>query len=210
MNTLESKLKTFRVLPVVTPYTIDGTVELAKALSAGGIGAIEVTLRTEAAVDALIAVKEAGIDIEVGVGTVTTVERVEKVADIGVDFAVSPGVTPKVLQAAQDTGLQLLPGVSGPSELMLGIEYGLDLFKLFPASAVNGEKMLSALAGPFPEVKFCPTGGIGPANVGNYLSLSNVVCVGGSWMVPGDLVKAGDWQAIENLSKEAVRLVSQY
>jgi len=131
MSTLESKLAEYRVLPVVTPFTVEGTVELARALSAGGIGAIEITLRTDAAFDALVAVKEAGIDIEIGVGTVTTVERVHKVSEIGVAFAVSPGVTPKVLDAASETELQLLPGISGPSELMLGIEYGLDLFWIY-------------------------------------------------------------------------------
>ena len=210
MNTLESKLKQYRLLPVVTPFTVDETVELARALTAGGIGAIEITLRTEAAIDAIKAVKDADIDIEVGVGTVTTVELVKKVSDIGVTFAVSPGITPKLLETAQAEGLQLLPGVSSPSELMLGIEYGLDFFKLFPASVVGGDKMLKALGGPFPDIKFCPTGGIGPANVGDYLSLNNVICVGGSWMVANDLVKAGDWQAITQLSKEAVQLVSNF
>ena len=210
MNTLESKLKQYRLLPVVTPFTVGGTVELARALTAGGIGAIEITLRTEAAIDAIKAVKDADIDIEVGVGTVTTVELVKKVSDIGVTFAVSPGITPKLLETAQAEGLQLLPGVSSPSELMLGIEYGLDFFKLFPASVVGGDKMLKALGGPFPDIKFCPTGGIGPANVGDYLSLNNVICVGGSWMVANDLVKAGDWQAITKLSKEAVQLVSSF
>lgn len=210
MNRLESKLKEYRVLPVVTPSSVDGTVELAKALSAGGIGAIEITLRTAEALEALVAVKEADIDIEVGVGTVTSVERVHQVSEIGVAFAVSPGLTPGVLSAARETGLQLLPGVSGPSEVMLGIEYGLDLFKLFPASVVGGTKMLKALSGPFPDIRFCPTGGVGPANVGDFLSLGNVVCVGGSWMVPDDLVKAGEWSSITELGKEAVSLVSQY
>lgn len=210
MKTLEAKLAEFRVLPVVTPYTVDGTVELARALCAGGIGAIEITLRTDAAIDSIIAVKEAGIDIELGVGTITTSKHVEQIAEIGVAFAVSPGVTARVLDAAKATGLQLLPGISGPSELMLGIEYGLDLFKLFPAGAINGEKMLKALAGPFPEIKFCPTGGINTQNVGDYLSLPNVVCVGGTWMVPDDLVKSGHWPAITDLSAEAISLVSSF
>ena len=210
MNTLESKLKEYGVLPVVTPYTVDGTVELAKALSAGGIGAIEVTLRTPEGLEALIAVKEAGIDIEVGVGTVTTVEWAHKVAEVGVAFAVSPGVTPRMMDAAKESGLQLLPGISGPSDLMLGLEYGLDVFKLFPASVVGGPKMLKALGGPFPDVKFCPTGGVGPANIDEYLGLYNVICVGGSWMVPEDLVKAGKWQEITDLSKQAVELVSKF
>ena len=208
MHNLKSRLAAYRLLPVVTPVTVAGAVELAGALRAGGIRAIEITLRTDVALDALIAVKEVGIDIEVGAGTVTTVERAEKVAAIGVQFAVTPGVTPALLQAAQELGLPLLPGVSGPSDIMLGIEYGREVFKLFPAAAVGGEALLKTLAGPFPEVSFCPTGGIGPANAGDYLALPNVVCIGGSWMAPADLVQAENWQAITELSRQAVALLS--
>ena len=208
MHNLKSRLAAYRLLPVVTPVTVAGAVELAGALRAGGIRAIEITLRTDVALDALIAVKEAGIDIEVGAGTVTTVERAEKVAAIGVQFAVTPGVTPALLQAARELGLPLLPGVSGPSDIMLGIEYGREVFKLFPAAAVGGEALLKTLAGPFPEVSFCPTGGIGPANAGDYLALPNVVCIGGSWMAPADLVQAENWQAITELSRQAVALLS--
>ena len=208
MHNLKSRLAAYRLLPVVTPVTVAGAVELAGALRAGGIRAIEITLRTDVALDALIAVKEAGIDIEVGAGTVTTVERAEKVAAIGVQFAVTPGVTPALLQAARELGLPLLPGVSGPSDIMLGIEYGREVFKLFPAAAVGGEALLKTLAGPFPEVSFCPTGGIGPANAGDYLALPNVVCIGGSWMAPADLVQAENWQAITQLSRQAVALLS--
>ncbi len=208
MHNLKSRLAAYRLLPVVTPVTVAGAVELAGALRAGGIRAIEITLRTDVALDALIAVKEAGIDIEVGAGTVTTVERAEKVAAIGVQFAVSPGVTPALLQAARELGLPLLPGVSGPSDIMLGIEYGREVFKLFPAAAVGGEALLKTLAGPFPEVSFCPTGGIGPANAGDYLALPNVICIGGSWMAPADLVQAENWQAITKLSRQAVALLS--
>lgn len=208
MNALTTQLADYRVLPVVTPASPENTVELARALAAGGIKAIEVTLRNETAFEALIAVKESDVDIATGVGTVTTVERVHKVAEIGVEFAVSPGVTPGVLDAARETGLQLLPGISGPSDLMLGLEYDLEVFKLFPAGAVDGEKMLKALHGPFPDIRFCPTGGIGPGNARDYLSLPNVLCVGGSWMVPQDLVDNSDWAAIEQLSREAVSIVS--
>lgn len=210
MNIIESKLTQYKILPVVTPYTVDGTIELARALSAGGIKAIEITLRTEAALEALAAVKESGIDIEVGVGTIACAADVEKAAKVGVEFGVSPGVTTRILDAARDTGLRLLPGVSGPSDILLGFEYGLEVFKLFPAGALNGPKMLKALNGPFPDIKFCPTGGVSPANAGEYLSMPNVVCVGGSWMVPDQLVKAGEWDKIEALSKEAVEVVSAF
>lgn len=207
ITSLEQQLTQTRILPVVTPYTAEGTVELAKAMHAGGIGAIEITLRTDAAIEALIAVKEANLDMLVGVGTATNAHDIHKVSDIGVDFAVSPGVTPKILDAARETGVKLLPGVSGPSDILLGFEYGLDLFKLFPAGAIGGEKMLKALHGPFPEIKFCPTGGVSPSNILDYLALPNVICVGGSWMVPNDLVKSGSWEQITSLCSEAISLL---
>jgi 2-dehydro-3-deoxyphosphogluconate aldolase/(4S)-4-hydroxy-2-oxoglutarate aldolase len=206
MPTLKQRLSAYRVIPVVTPTTVDATLSLARALSAGGIGAIEITLRTPDALDVLRAVKESDIAIEVGVGTVTSPALVEAVAEVGVSFAISPGLTRSVLDAARANGLELLPGVATPSELMLGLEYDLDFFKLFPAEAVGGQRMLKALSGPFPSISFCPTGGIGPSNAKDYLSLSNVVCVGGSWMVPQRPIEAGDWRTIEALSSEAIQL----
>jgi len=208
MTILETKLTDYRILPVVTPYDVDGTVQLAKALADGGIKAIEVTLRTEAATEALKAVKTAGINIDVGVGTLTSADDVEKAAEIGVEFGVSPGVTTRILDAAKETGLQLLPGVSGPSDILLGFEYGLEIFKLFPAGAVNGPKMLKALNGPFPNIKFCPTGGVSNDNAMDYLNMPNVLCVGGSWMVPDAMVKAGNWDQITALCAEAMATVS--
>ncbi len=208
MHPLKQRLAGYRVIPVVTPTSVDATLSLAEALSSGGIGAIEITLRTPAALDALRAVKDSGIAIEVGVGTVTTPALVEAVAKIGVAFAISPGLTRSVLDAAAAHHLELLPGIASPSELMLGLECGLDFFKLFPAEVVGGQKMLKALSGPFPAIQFCPTGGIGPANARDYLSLPNVVCIGGSWMVPQEAVEAGDWSTIERLSREAIALTS--
>lgn len=206
-QTLEQQLAQTQILPVVTPYTPEGTVGLAKAMLAGGITAIEITLRTEAAFDALIAVNEANLDMLVGIGTAKSAADIERASEIGVDFAVSPGVTPKILGAAQETGVNLLPGVSGPSDILLGMEYGLDLFKLFPAGALGGQNMLKALHGPFPNLKFCPTGGVNPGNMVDYLSLPNVICVGGSWMAPGDLVKEERWGEITSLSADATGLL---
>ena len=176
MLSLKQRLTAYRVIPVVTPTSVDATLSLARALSAGGIGAIEITLRTHNALDVLRAVKESDIAIEVGVGTVTSSRLVEAVAEIGVSFAISPGLTSSVLDAARANELELLPGVATPSELMVGLEYGLDFFKLFPAEAVGGRQMLKALSGPFPSLSFCPTGGIGPSNVQDYLALANVAC----------------------------------
>ncbi len=138
MSDLITKLKSYKVLPVVTPPAPEQCVELARALSAGGIKAIEITLRNETAMEALKAVKASDVQIDVGVGTLTSAEQVEAVADLGLDFGISPGVTPKVLQAAVDTGLNLVPGITSPSEMMLGMEYGLDTFniKLPPARVI--------------------------------------------------------------------------
>lgn len=208
IHTLEQRLAAIKILPVVTPHDAKSTVALAKALLAGGIKGIEITLRTDAALDALIAVKEENLDMQIGAGTVTNTNRVQQVADIGVDFAVSPGITSAVLEAARDAELSLLPGVSSPSEIMLGQQFGLNFFKLFPAGALNGISMLKALYGPFPDTKFCPTGGVNPDNANDYLQLANVVCIGGSWMVPNELIKTQAWDQITQLCQTAMKLVS--
>lgn len=208
-SSLENQLSQSRILPVVTPFTAEGTVELAKALLAGGINSIEITLRTPAAMDALVAVKEAQLDgLLVGVGTIASAEDVNKVADIGVDFAISPGLTVNILDAAKETSLNLIPGVTSPSEILLGLEYGLEIFKLFPAGAVGGMNLLKALYGPFPSIKFCPTGGVNVSNMLDYLALPNVVCVGGTWIVPDQAVKSGDWGAVTTLCAEATKLIN--
>ena len=208
-KSLEQQLISTKILPVVTPYSAESTVEVAKALKAGGISAVEITLRTPAALEAIVAVKEANIDgMLVGVGTAVSAADITKVADIGVDFVVSPGMTKNIMDAAQETGVKMLPGVSGPSDILLGLEYGLDLFKLFPAGVLGGQKMLKALNGPFPNLKFCPTGGVGPDNIRDYLALPNVICVGGSWMLPSDLVLNNQWDKITELSNEATTLIA--
>ncbi len=206
MSELITTLKSYKVLPVVTPPAPEQCVQLAQALAAGGIKAIEITLRNETAMEALKAVKDSDVQIDVGVGTLTSARQVEAVAELGLDFGISPGVTPAVLQAAADTGLRLIPGVTSPSEMMLGMEYGLETFKLFPAGAIGGYNLLKALSGPFPNISFCPTGGISLENARQYLDLPNVVCIGGSWMVPNDLVHKGDWESITKLCAEAINV----
>lgn len=206
MSELITTLKSYKVLPVVTPPAPEQCVQLAQALAAGGIKAIEITLRNETAMEALKAVKESDVQIDVGVGTLTSASQVEAVAELGLDFGISPGVTPAVLQAAADTGLRLIPGVTSPSEMMLGMEYGLETFKLFPAGAIGGYNLLKALAGPFPNISFCPTGGISLDNARQYLDLPNVVCIGGSWMVPNELVRKSDWESITKLCAEAINV----
>ncbi len=206
MSELITTLKSYKVLPVVTPPAPEQCVQLAQALAAGGIKAIEITLRNETAMEALKAVKESDVQIDVGVGTLTSARQVEAVAELGLDFGISPGVTPAVLQAAVDTGLRLIPGVTSPSEMMLGMEYGLETFKLFPAGAIGGYNLLKALSGPFPNISFCPTGGINLENARQYLDLPNVVCIGGSWMVPNELVRKSDWESITKLCAEAINV----
>lgn len=206
MDNFRDELKSLKVVPVVTPYSVEKTLKMTEAMAKGGINSVEITLRTDCALEAIKAVQKENFGVKVGVGTITNVERVHQVADLGVDFAVSPGITPKVLQAAVERDLKLLPGVSGPSELMLGMEYGFKNFKLFPATVVNGYPMLKALAGPFPEICFCPTGGVSPKNAAEFAALPNVVCVGGSWMIAKADVEEGNWDKIEQLSREAVAL----
>lgn len=204
MSPLMQTLKDTRLMPVVTAYSVDSTLGLAAALVEGGINAIEITLRTDCALDAIREVKASDIDILVGVGTLTSAADVEAVAKIGVDFAISPGVTSSLLQAGKDTGVQLLPGIATASELMLGLEYGLSEFKLFPAGAINGYELLKAFSGPFPDVSFCPTGGISLVDLNQFMALPNVFCVGGSWMVPKDAVMNGEWNRISQICRESL------
>lgn len=208
MSPLKETLKDIKIVPVVTPYTVDGTVELAHSLVAGGINAIEITLRTDCALDAIKAVKDSEIEIVLGVGTLTSVAHVNTIAELGVDFAVSPGLTPAILNAANERKLNLLPGISSASEMMLGMEYGYDFFKVFPAEAVNAYALIKSLEGPFSDISFCPTGGINLSNIKRYLALSSVVCAGGSWMLPAEDIKAGNWNTIQTLCKDAVEHIS--
>lgn len=139
-----------------------------------------------------------------GAGTITTPEQLSAAEAAGAVFAISPGLTPKLLAAAQNSSIALIPGIASLSELMLGMEYGLDHFKFFPAEAAGGIPMLKAIAGPVPQVTFCPTGGISPENYLAYLALSNVACVGGSWLAPQDVVNAKNWAKVTELAKQAI------
>jgi len=204
MNAFQQTLTALKIVPVVTPYTVESTVAMTKAMMAGGINSVEITLRTGCAWEAIAAVQALDLPIKVGVGTITNAELFLKAADLNVDFAVSPGVTTGLLDVARESQLQLLPGIASASELMLGLEYGIETFKLFPAMAINAPALLSAFAGPFPDVKFCPTGGINAENASAILAMPNVVCVGGSWMIPKQAVETEDWDAITDLSRRAM------
>lgn len=204
--TFREQLVQARVLPVVTAHDVDSTLDLVTALAAGGMTAVEITLRTEAALASLQAVKRAFPDLQIAAGTITCAEDMDLALSAGADFCVSPGITVELLEAAQTSGSKLLPGVASASDILLGMSYGVDTFKLFPAVAVGGIALLKSFAGPFPDVRFCPTGGLTPDNFHEFLALPNVICCGGSWMVESGLVQEKNWLQIESLAREAVAL----
>ncbi|UWQ41959.1 bifunctional 4-hydroxy-2-oxoglutarate aldolase/2-dehydro-3-deoxy-phosphogluconate aldolase [Leisingera aquaemixtae] len=193
------------VMPVLVVEDAARARPLAQALVAGGLPALEVTLRTGAALDAIreMAQVKGGV---VGAGTLITPKDAEAAKEAGAQFGVSPGATDALLDACEAIGLPLLPGAATATEAMRLLARGYGMLKFFPAEASGGAPALKAIGAPLPQISFCPTGGISPANAGTYLSLPNVVCAGGSWVGPADLVKAGDWGAIEVLARDASRL----
>ncbi|MGZ0234451.1 bifunctional 4-hydroxy-2-oxoglutarate aldolase/2-dehydro-3-deoxy-phosphogluconate aldolase [Streptomyces sp. CPS1] len=194
------------VVPVVVLPDASVAVPLARALVAGGLPAIEVTLRTPGALDAIRAIADEVPQAVVGAGTVITAEQVDACVAAGARFLVSPGWTPSLLDAMRASGVPFLPGVSTASEVVALLERGVGDMKFFPARAAGGTEYLRSLAGPLPQARFCPTGGIGPATAPEYLALPNVGCVGGSWMVPADAVAERDWARIEALARGAAGL----
>ncbi|MEL6577471.1 MAG: bifunctional 4-hydroxy-2-oxoglutarate aldolase/2-dehydro-3-deoxy-phosphogluconate aldolase [Pseudomonadota bacterium] len=198
-----------RLAPVIPVLVIDDAATaapLAKALVAGGLPVLEVTLRTPAALDAIRAMSDAAPEALVGAGTLRSSADVQAAVAAGARFGVSPGFLPSVLDTAGEVGLPLLPGVATPSEAMAAAELGLDHLKFFPAEANGGVPVLQAWASPLAGLSFCPTGGIGIVNAPDYLALSNVVCVGGSWVAPKAMVAAQDWDGITRLAAEAAKL----
>ena len=203
-TTAEAILTTGPVVPVIVIKKLEHAVPMAKALVAGGIRVLEVTLRTACALEAIRAIAKEVPEAIVGAGTVTNPQQLKDVTDAGAQFAISPGLTDTLLKAATEGTIPLIPGISSVSELMLGMEHGLKEFKFFPAEANGGVKALQAIAGPFSQIRFCPTGGISPANYRDYLALKSVLCIGGSWLVPAEALEAGDYDRITALAREAV------
>jgi len=203
---LERILRASPVMPVLAIERLDQALPLAEALLSGGISTLEITLRTPVALEAIRCIRRAFPDAYVGAGTVTTPEALRQVAEAGASFAVSPGLTRPLIEAAASSAIPLLPGVMTPTEVMTAMDAGFRFLKLFPAEQAGGVAMLKALAGPFKELRFCPTGGIGPKSAPDYLAQPNVLCVGGSWLTPRALLEAGDWQAIQALAREAAAL----
>jgi 2-dehydro-3-deoxyphosphogluconate aldolase/(4S)-4-hydroxy-2-oxoglutarate aldolase len=194
------------VIPVIVLDDAADAVPLARALVEGGIRMLEVTLRTPAALACIEAISREVPAAVVGAGTVRNAADARAAAGAGARFAVSPGYTPAVGQACRDAGLPLLPGVATPTEAMRAQDDGYTELKFFPAMQAGGPAMLKAWAGPFPELRFCPTGGVTSANAKEFLALGNVVCVGGSWICPTEAVKAGDWARITQLARDVAKL----
>jgi 2-dehydro-3-deoxyphosphogluconate aldolase/(4S)-4-hydroxy-2-oxoglutarate aldolase len=194
------------VIPVIVIDDLGDAVPLARALVAGGVRVLEVTLRTPVALDAVRAIAGEVEGAIVGVGTIVDGGDFARAISAGASFGVSPGLTPAVIDAARACALPLLPGVMTPSEIMAASAAGYRALKFFPAQAAGGIAMLKALAGPFPDVVFCPTGGITAATAPDFLALPNVVCVGGSWLMPPDAIRSRDWSRISALARDASRL----
>ena len=195
-----------RVIPVVTIERAERAVPLARALAAGGLAVVEVTLRSPAALDAIAEIAGALPEVAVGAGSLRTPTQIAQAQAAGARFGVSPGHTAALLDAAETGGLPYLPGAATASEAMALHVRGYDLVKLFPAAPLGGPAALRALAAPLPEIEFCPTGGIGPDNLADYLACPNVPCVGGSWIAPPELLAAGDWTEIEARARAAAAI----
>jgi 2-dehydro-3-deoxyphosphogluconate aldolase/(4S)-4-hydroxy-2-oxoglutarate aldolase len=192
------------VVPVMVIEELEHAVPLARALVAGGVRVLEIVLRTPQAMDAIRAIVREVPEALTGAGTVLNAHDLRAVTEAGAVFAISPGLTRELLEAAKQGPIALIPGIATISELMLGLDKGYQHFKFFPAEAAGGIQMLKAISGPFPQVRFCPTGGISAANYCEYLALNNVSCVGGSWIVASDLIAARNWPAITELAAKTI------
>lgn len=202
---IDAVLRQAPVVPVLAVSDLDDAIPLAETLVAAGLPVLEITLRTPVALDVIRRMRTVPGAI-VGAGTVLTRHDLFAVQDAGASFAISPGGTDALYAAAKDASIPLLPGIATASELMRGLEHGYNRFKFFPAESSGSIPALKAFAGPFAHVKFCPTGGIDAAKAPSYLALPNVITVGGSWMVPNDLLKAKDWARIGQIAIEAATL----
>jgi 2-dehydro-3-deoxyphosphogluconate aldolase/(4S)-4-hydroxy-2-oxoglutarate aldolase len=194
------------VIPVLTIHRLEHAVPLARALTAGGLTVLEITLRTPVALPAIELMRKALPAAIIGVGTLTRAADFASAATAGAQFGVTPGLTPELAQAATTASFPLLPGVMTPTELIAARAQGFSALKLFPAQQAGGIGMLKALGAPFPDVVFCPTGGITRATAPEFLALPNVACVGGSWFAPNDLIDAADWSGIEALARDSSKL----
>ena len=209
LQTLDDILKLAPVVPVLSIANLADAVPLARALCAGGLTVLEITLRSDIALAAITEIVRAVPEAIVGAGTVLNPAHLEQVIAAGARFAISPGATPELLAAGKKiSAIPLLPGIATASEIMVGLSAGYTRFKFFPAESSGGINAVKSFAGPFKEVRFCPTGGIDATLAAHYLKLENVITVGGSWMAPNALIAAKDWAAITELARACTRLVA--
>lgn len=209
MNKVLEQIQEIGIVPVVVLNDAEDAKPLARALCEGGLPCAEVTFRTDAAEESIRIMAENFPDMLIGAGTVLTTEQVDRAVAAGAKFIVSPGLNPRIVKYCVDRGILIVPGCSNPSDIEQALENGLDVVKFFPAEAAGGLKMIKAMAAPYVGVKFMPTGGIDPNNVREYLAYDRVLACGGSWMVKGELVKAGEFDRITALVKEAVGIVKE-
>lgn len=207
MNEILESISKFKVVPVVVLEDAKDAIPLGRALSNGGLKCAEITFRTEAAEESIRLMSNHFPDMLIGAGTVLTTEQVDKAVAAGAKFIVSPGLNPKVIQYCIDKDIVIVPGVTNPSGIEQALELGLEVVKFFPAEANGGLNAIKAMAGPFPKLKFMPTGGISENNIGEYLSFSKIVACGGTWMVKESLIKNGEYEKIEELTREAIKTV---
>ena len=207
MNEVIKRFTELKLIPVIKLDSPDQAIPMAKALLAGGLPIAEVTFRTDAAEESIRIINEKYPEIFLGAGTVTTVDQAKRAVNAGACFLVGPGFSATVAQYAKENNITYLPGVCTPTEIMMALEYGIDVVKFFPAKAFGGVATIKAIAAAFPNVRFVPTGGINAGNVNEYFAFEKVAACGGSWMVDSKLVAAGKWDEIEKLIKEAVEAV---
>jgi 2-dehydro-3-deoxyphosphogluconate aldolase / (4S)-4-hydroxy-2-oxoglutarate aldolase len=206
---INEQIEKLKLVPVVVLNDVKEALPVAKALINGGLPVAEVTFRTDAAEESIRAISKAYPEMLVGAGTVTNLEQAKAAVEAGAKFIVTPGFSDEVTSYAVSNQIPIFPGVCTPSELMRAMSYNLEVVKFFPASQYGGLATINALGGPFPKMRFMPTGGVNPGNVKEYLANKKIIACGGSWMVKGDLVAAGDFSKIEQLTREAVELVKE-
>ncbi|ARR47143.1 2-dehydro-3-deoxyphosphogluconate aldolase [Vibrio campbellii] len=209
MSSIKEQLKALKVIPVIAIDKAEDIIPLGKVLAENGLPAAEITFRSAAAAEAIRLLRETQPDMLIGAGTVLNREQAIAAKEAGATFIVSPGFNPNTVKACQEIGIDIVPGVNNPSTVEAALEMGLTTLKFFPAEASGGINMVKSLLAPYTDIELMPTGGINPANIKDYLAIPRVLACGGTWMVDKKLIKAGDWEELARLTREAVALVNE-